>query len=191
MRLPAGPNLTIETHYHAQGNMVLRHTVATPVRGDTIDVIGSTKRNDNNQAPTWFELNEIQVLDNNGRNVASTAVISKLVASSNGRATSLVVDGKKHGQSNFVAWNSSSRFAGKAVLRLKFRSAITISKIVFWTTNMESFGSNPGVRVQSLGTAATSLPPFLTTSLPPSQPQPVRFSNHMQRQFAAPRRGQQ
>ena len=140
-----------------------------------IDVIGSTTRNDRRDPPQWFELNEVALWDEDGANVRkslvllvvgciacrrrcqvswhrvcfqvpSAATITKLIPSDMNRASALVIDRKHYGQSDFVRWSPASKFAGKALLRFTFKAPVTIVRVEYWTTNMESFGSNPGIR---------------------------------------------
>merc|ERR1711871_347363 len=141
----AGTGTTrIVTTYHAQGNMVITQNTGR-LTGRVIDVVGSTTRNDRSSAPHWFELNEVQIMSN-GQNIAKQATISYLQAPNHG-STSLLTDGLRWGQSAFVLWTPAARFAGLPVVRFTFPSSVDIDEIHYWTTNMESFGSNPSAVV--------------------------------------------
>ena len=92
--LAAVAGTKIVTTYYAQGNMVITQEVAR-ITGNVIDVVGSTRRNDGDGEPHWFELNEVRLL-RGGQNIAKQATIAYLVPPNRG-ATSLLTDGMHYG----------------------------------------------------------------------------------------------
>ena len=96
--------------------------------------------------PNWFELSEVELFDQNDLRVSPNFEIKTALQGGNGAN---IQSGQKWPSEGFSVWTPYSAFAGQALV--EWDGGFDLTRASLWTTNVESFGTNPRIEKEENG----------------------------------------